>query len=88
MHLRLLAKGLDPSQWEGYEYPLAAGIVENATIIDEVALFEIIKEQVVKWTGKLQDVALVNKLTSSKIAAIMLLIALIAAILFALYYLK
>jgi len=52
----IVAKGPEPSQWEGYEYPLAAGIVENATIMDEVALFEIIKEQVVKWTGKKQPV--------------------------------
>ncbi|QQP13764.1 pilus assembly protein PilM [Lysinibacillus agricola] len=52
----IVAKGPEPSQWEGYEYPLAESIVENATIMDEVALFEIIKEQVVKWTGKKQPV--------------------------------
>ncbi len=52
----IVAKGPEPSQWQGYEYPLAPGIVENATIIEEVELFEIIKEQVVKWTGKKQPV--------------------------------
>ncbi|KOY82814.1 pilus assembly protein PilM [Lysinibacillus macroides] len=48
----IVAKGPEPSQWQAYEYPLVAGIVENGTIMDEVALFEIIKGQVVKWTGK------------------------------------
>ena len=48
----IVAKGPEPNQWQGYEYPLAAGIVENGTIVDEVALFEVIKEQVMKWTGK------------------------------------
>ncbi|KMN40868.1 MULTISPECIES: type IV pilus biogenesis protein PilM [Lysinibacillus] len=52
----IVAKGPEPNQWQGYEYPLAAGIVENGTIIDEVALFEVIKEQVMKWTGKKQAV--------------------------------
>jgi len=52
----IVAKGPEPHQWQGYEYPLAAGIVENGTIVDEVALFEIIKEQVVRWTGKKQPV--------------------------------
>ncbi|MGE6514526.1 type IV pilus biogenesis protein PilM [Lysinibacillus sphaericus] len=52
----IVAKGPEPSQWQGYEYPLAPGIVENATIVEEVELFEIIKEQVVKWTGKKQAV--------------------------------
>lgn len=52
----IVAKGPEPNQWQGYELPLAPGIVENATIVDEVALFEIIKEQVVKWTGKKQAV--------------------------------
>ncbi|MEK5231268.1 pilus assembly protein PilM [Lysinibacillus sp. FSL K6-0232] len=54
----IVAKGPEPSQWQAYEYPLATGIVENGTIVDEVALFEIIKEQVVKWTGKKQAVRL------------------------------
>ena len=52
----IVAKGPEPSHWHGYEYPLPADIVENGAIIDEVALFEIIKEQVVKWTGKKQAV--------------------------------
>ncbi|SCX89154.1 MULTISPECIES: pilus assembly protein PilM [unclassified Lysinibacillus] len=52
----IVAKGPEPSQWHGYEYPLPVDIVENGAIIDEVALFEIIKEQVVKWTGKKQAV--------------------------------
>ncbi|WP_107922971.1 type IV pilus biogenesis protein PilM [Lysinibacillus parviboronicapiens] len=52
----IVAKGPEPSQWQGYEYPLTPGIVENATIVEEVELFEIIKEQVVKWTGKKQAV--------------------------------
>lgn len=52
----IVAKGPEPSQWQGYEWPLAPGIIEHTTIVDEVALFEIIKEQVVKWTGKKQTV--------------------------------
>ncbi|WP_155590371.1 type IV pilus biogenesis protein PilM [Lysinibacillus cavernae] len=52
----IVAKGPEPSHWQGYEYPLPADIVENGAIVDEVSLFEIIKEQVVKWTGKKQAV--------------------------------
>ena len=52
----IVAKGPEPSQWQGYELPLEPGIIENTTIADEVALFEVIKNQVVKWTGKKQPV--------------------------------
>ncbi|MFJ7730305.1 type IV pilus biogenesis protein PilM [Lysinibacillus sp. NPDC097231] len=52
----IMAKGPEPSQWQGYEYPLEAGIVETGAIVDEMALFEIMKEQIKKWTGKKQAV--------------------------------
>ncbi|MFJ7735041.1 type IV pilus biogenesis protein PilM [Lysinibacillus sp. NPDC097287] len=54
----IVAKGLDASLWKGYEVPLAQGIVENAVIIDEMALYGIIKEHVTKWAGKKQNVRL------------------------------
>lgn len=52
----IVAKGPDPSLWKGYELPLAQGIVENMVITDEMALYEIIKEHVIKWAGKKQNV--------------------------------
>ena len=52
----IVAKGPEPLLWKGYELPLAQGIVENAVITDEMALYEIIKEHVTKWAGKKQNV--------------------------------
>ena len=52
----IVAKGPDPASWKGFEFPLAQGIVENAVITDELALYEIIKEHVTKWAGKKQNV--------------------------------
>ncbi len=51
----LVAKGADPSQWKGYELPLAQGIVEGSIINDEIALFEMMKMHVAKWAGKKQN---------------------------------
>ncbi|MEG0258621.1 MAG: pilus assembly protein PilM [Lysinibacillus sp.] len=52
----IVAKGADPLQWKGYELPLASGVVEGATIQDELALFDVLKNSVVKWAGKKQNV--------------------------------
>ena len=52
----IVAKGPNPESWKGYEFPLAQGIVENAVITDELALYEIIKEHVIEWAGKKQNV--------------------------------
>lgn len=52
----IVAKGPDSSLWKGYELPLAQGIVENTIITNEMALYEMIKENVTKWAGKKQNV--------------------------------
>lgn len=51
----IVAKGADPSQWKGYEMPLAQGIVEGSVIQDEMELFDVMKNDVAKWAGKKQD---------------------------------
>lgn len=51
----LVAKGTDPAQWKGYELPLPQGIVEDSVIQDELAMFDLLKSQVAKWTGKKQS---------------------------------
>jgi len=51
----IVAKGADPSQWKGYEMPLAQGIVEGSVIQDEMELFDVMKNDVAKWAGKKQN---------------------------------
>lgn len=51
----IVAKGADPSQWKGYEMPLAQGIVEGSVIHDEMELFDLMKNDVAKWAGKKQS---------------------------------
>ncbi len=51
----LVAKGVDSSQWKGYEWPLAQGIVEDSVIHDEMALFDVLKNNIAKWAGKKQN---------------------------------
>lgn len=51
----IVAKGADPSQWKGYEMPLALGIVEGSVIQDEMELFDVMKNDVAKWAGKKQN---------------------------------
>ncbi|GAB0167000.1 pilus assembly protein PilM [Lysinibacillus sp. CTST325] len=51
----IVAKGADPSQWKGYEMPLAQGIVEGSVIHDEMELFDVMKNDVAKWAGKKQN---------------------------------
>ncbi|MEY9975824.1 type IV pilus biogenesis protein PilM [Lysinibacillus sp. RC79] len=48
----IVAKGADPSQWKGFEMPLAQGIVEGSVIHDEMVLFDLMKNNVAKWAGK------------------------------------
>ena len=52
----LVARGPDLGQAECYDIPLARGIVEDGVIVDEMALFEVIKAQVPMWGGKRQHV--------------------------------
>ncbi|TQR38163.1 pilus assembly protein PilM [Lysinibacillus sphaericus] len=51
----IVAKGADPSQWKGYEMPLAQGIVEGSVIQNEMELFDVMKNDVAKWAGKKQN---------------------------------
>lgn len=51
----IVAKGADPSQWKGYEMPLAQGVVEGSVIHDEMELFDVMKNDVAKWAGKKQN---------------------------------
>ncbi|OXS75433.1 pilus assembly protein PilM [Lysinibacillus sp. KCTC 33748] len=51
----IVAKGADPSQWKGYEMPLAQGVVEGSVIHDEMELFDVMKNNVAKWAGKKQN---------------------------------
>ncbi|WP_427109725.1 type IV pilus biogenesis protein PilM [Lysinibacillus xylanilyticus] len=51
----IVAKGADPSQWKGYEMPLAQGIVEGSVIHDEMELFDLMKNNVAKWAGNKQN---------------------------------
>ncbi|MGE8034364.1 type IV pilus biogenesis protein PilM [Lysinibacillus sp. NPDC093692] len=51
----IVAKGPDPSQWKGYEMPLAQGVVEGSVIHDEMELFDVMKNDVAKWAGKKQN---------------------------------
>ncbi len=52
----LVTKGHNAAQWVVHEIPLAKGIVEDATIMDEMALFHILKENIAKLGGKRQSV--------------------------------
>ena len=52
----LVSKGPDLVQSQCYEFALPQGIVQDATILDEMALYELLKEHVSKWGGKKQNV--------------------------------
>ena len=52
----IVAKGPDATLWKGYEVPLAQGLVENTVITDELAFYNLIKEHVLPWAGKRQNV--------------------------------
>lgn len=52
----IVAKGPDATLWKGYELPLVHGLVENTVITDELAFYDLIKEHVLQWAGKRQNV--------------------------------
>lgn len=54
----LVSKGQNLEQPVIYELPLPKGVVQEGTIVDEIALFEIIKTNAPKWGGKKQQVRL------------------------------
>lgn len=60
----LLKKGPDASQWILHEIPLPKGVVQDATIIDEIALFELLKEHAPKFGGRKQNVRMLVPDTS------------------------
>lgn len=52
----LVAKGPDLTQAECFDIPLAQGVLQDAAIMDEMSLFEIVKANVAQWGGKRQHV--------------------------------
>ncbi|MEO4053314.1 pilus assembly protein PilM [Solibacillus sp. CAU 1738] len=54
----LVKKGPNAAQWAVHEIPLQKGIVQDAVIVDEMALFNILKENASKFGGKNQNVRL------------------------------
>ncbi|MEK4228871.1 type IV pilus biogenesis protein PilM [Solibacillus sp. FSL H8-0538] len=54
----LVKKGPNAAQWILHEIPLPKGVVQDATIIDEIALFNLLKENASKFGGKKQNVRL------------------------------
>ena len=50
----LVKKGEQITQWETYDILLAQGIVQEGVIVDEVALYKIIKENLALFGGKKQ----------------------------------
>lgn len=54
----LIKKGPNASEWEIQEIPLPQGIMEDAIIIDEMLLFDILKENLGRLGGKKQNVRL------------------------------
>ena len=52
----LVSKGPDLSQAEVFEVALPHEIIDEATLKDEMALFEIFKENAARWGGKNQNV--------------------------------
>lgn len=48
----LVKKGPDFSQVKLYEVELPKGIVEDATVVDEMALFDVLKVQASRWGAK------------------------------------
>ena len=52
----LVSKGPDLMQLQSYEIALPQGIVQDAVTIDEMALYELLKEQASKLGGKKQNV--------------------------------
>ncbi len=54
----LVNKGPSVAQWQVHEIPLPKGMIEDATISDEVALFGLLKENTSKLRGAKQKVRL------------------------------
>lgn len=54
----LIKKGPSVAQWKVHEVSLSKGVIEEASILDELALFGLLKEQVAKLRGKNQKVRL------------------------------
>ena len=52
----LVAKGPDLTQAECFDIPLAQGVLQDAAIMDEMSLFEVVKANVAQWGGKRQHV--------------------------------
>lgn len=52
----LVSKGPNLAQAQCFDIPLSQGILQDAAIIDEMSLFEIIKANVAEWGGKRQNV--------------------------------
>lgn len=52
----LVKKGAQRSQWVVYEIPLPENIVQDSTIADEMALFQILKDNLPKLTGRRKGV--------------------------------
>lgn len=52
----LVKKGPDSDQWQVVEVPLPKGVVQDASITDEMALFDIMKANLLKLGGKNQNV--------------------------------
>ena len=52
----LVSKGPNLVQPQCYEIPLPEGIIQDATITDEMALYEFLKEHASKLGGKKQNV--------------------------------
>lgn len=52
----LIKKGGHQAQWIIHEIPLATGIIQDSIIVDEIALFQILKENLIKLGGKKQAV--------------------------------
>lgn len=52
----ILVKGPDLQTAQAFEVPLEPGIVESEVVLNEMALYDIFKEQLPKWVGKHQNV--------------------------------
>lgn len=52
----ILVKGTNLLESEVFEVPLERDVIESEMIVNEMALYEIFKEHVVKWGGKHQNV--------------------------------
>lgn len=54
----LVSKGQNLEQPVIYELPLPSGVVQDGMVVDEMALFEVVKVNVARWGGKKQRVRL------------------------------